>query len=136
MHALGWVRACHDVSQGGLLTALAEMALGGRGAGDLGFTLDLDELASFELPPEKLLFSETGCFVVELPPGSEREVLGVCARNRVKLARLGELKGRARLEIVRGRKSLAAWDLAELREAYLSGCRSIFGVGEKGGERA
>jgi hypothetical protein len=31
---------------------------------------------------------------------------------------------------------MAAWDLAELRDAYLSGCRPIFGVGENGGDRA
>jgi phosphoribosylformylglycinamidine synthase II len=136
MHNLGWVRACHDVSQGGLLTALAEMALGGRGAGVLGFTLDLDELSCFDLPPEKLLFSETGCFVVELQPGIEREVLAVCARNRVKLTRLGELAGRPRLEVLHRKKSLAAWDLAELGAAYMSGCRSIFGIDGKGGERA
>ncbi len=137
MHTLGWVRACHDVSQGGLLTALAEMALGGRGAGDVGFTLDLDLLANFKLPAEKLLFSETGCFVVELSSeAAEREILGVCARNRVNLTRLGELKGRPKLEVMRGKKSMAAWDLAELRGAYLSGCRPIFGVGENGGDRA
>jgi phosphoribosylformylglycinamidine synthase II len=128
MHGLGWVRACHDVSQGGLLTALAEMALGARGTGSLGFTLDLDELAGFGLPPEKLLFSETGCFVAELPDGIEREVLAVCTRNRVKLTRLGGIRSRPRLEIVDRKKSLARWDLAELAEAYLSGCRSIFGL--------
>jgi selenophosphate synthetase-related protein len=112
------------------------MALGGRGAGVLGFTLDLDELSCFDLPPEKLLFSETGCFVVELQPGIEREVLAVCARNRVKLTRLGELAGRPRLEVLHRKKSLAAWDLAELGAAYMSGCRSIFGIDGKGGERA
>ena len=136
MHGLGWVRACHDVSQGGLLTALAEMALGGRGAGVLGFTLDLDTLAGFKLPPEKLLFSETGCFVVELPPGIEREALAVSTRNNVKLTKLGEIIGRPRLEIVHKKKSLAKWDLAELASAYLSGCRPIFGIGGKGGERS
>jgi phosphoribosylformylglycinamidine synthase II len=136
MHNLGWVRACHDVSQGGLLTALAEMALGGGGAGKLGFTLDLDELSGFDLPPAKLLFSETGCFVVELPPGIERKVLAVCTRNRVKLTKLGELAGRPRLEVVHRKKGLAAWDLPELGAAYLSGCRPIFGVGGRGGERA
>jgi phosphoribosylformylglycinamidine synthase II len=136
MHSLGWVRACHDVGQGGLMTTLAEMALGGRGDGSLGFTLDLDEFAGLDLPPEKLLFSETGCFVVELPAGVDREVLAVCTRNRVQLTRLGEIKARPRIEVVHKKKSLARWDLAELAGAYLSGCRSIFGVEEKGGGRA
>jgi len=36
----GWVRACHDCSEGGLGVALAEMAL----AGDLGVSVDLSAL--------------------------------------------------------------------------------------------
>jgi len=39
----GAVRACHDVSDGGLLIAVAEMALGGR----IGATLDLDRDHTF-----------------------------------------------------------------------------------------
>jgi phosphoribosylformylglycinamidine synthase II len=132
MHRLGWMRSCHDVSQGGLLTALAEMALGGRGEGSLGFTLDLDQLDRLALPAEKMLFSETGVFIVELPSGIEREVLAVCTRNRVALFKLGELTARPRLEVVQNRKSLAVWDLAELRAAYLSACRPIFGVEDTG----
>ena len=128
MHRLGVVRACHDVGQGGLLTALAEMILGGRGAGRLGFTLDLEALAPLELPPEKLLFSETGAFLVETPPGLDRETLALCARNRVALFRLGEVREARRLEVVSRGESLARWDIAELRGAYLEACRPIFGV--------
>ncbi|MCK4349266.1 MAG: phosphoribosylformylglycinamidine synthase, partial [Candidatus Krumholzibacteria bacterium] len=54
MHSLGWVRACHDTSQGGLLTALAEMAIGGRGSGDLGLKVDLEEFGGTGLEPEKI----------------------------------------------------------------------------------
>ena len=132
MHRLGIVRACHDTGQGGLLTALAEMAIGGRGDGELGFTLDLDELAPLGLPPEKLLFSETGAFLVETAPGIEREMLALCARNRVKLWRLGEVRRASRLEVVSRGASLARWDLAELRGAYLDACRPIFGVENTG----
>ena len=131
MHRLGWVRACHDVSQGGLVTALAEMLLGGRGAGTLGFSLDVAALASLGLPPEKLLFSETGAFLVELPPGIEREALAICARNRLNVCRLGEIDGSPRLAVVDGAKSLARWSLAELAEAYLTACRPIFGIEPK-----
>jgi phosphoribosylformylglycinamidine synthase len=131
MHRLGWVRACHDVSQGGLVTALAEMLLGGRGTGTLGFSLDVAALASPGLPPEKLLFSETGAFIVELPPGIEREALAVCARNRLNVRRLGGIDAAPRLAVVDGSKSLARWSLAELAEAYLTACRPIFGIEPK-----
>ena len=131
MHGLGWVRSCHDVSQGGLLTTLAEMALGGRGEGSVGFTCDLAKLDGIKLPPEKILFSETGAYVVEVPPGLDRDVIALCARTGADVFKLGELVESPALEIVRGAKRLAAWQLSELRAAFLSGCRAIFGVAEK-----
>lgn len=131
MHRLGWVRSCHDVSQGGLLTTLAEMALGGRGEGGLGFTLDLGRLDRLDLPLEKILFSETGAYVVEVPPGVERDVSALCARNGADFFKLGELVADPVLEMARGTKRLAAWDISELRGAYLAGCRAIFGIAEK-----
>jgi len=130
MHKLGWVRACHDVGMGGLLTALAEMAMGEEGPDHLGITLELDVLEPAGLEPQKLLFSETGAFVVELPPGIEREVLALCARNRVKLYRLAELKPFSRLEVTKGGKRLAVWEIDELYKAYSSGCRQVFGKEE------
>ena len=131
LHRHGWVRSCHDTGQGGMLTALAEMAIGGNGAGRLGLAIDLDEFDATGLPPEKVLFSETGCFIVELPPGNERELLAICARNRVKLHKLGTLKASPKLEAVANGKAIASWDLGELEDIYMTGCRSIFGI-EKG----
>jgi phosphoribosylformylglycinamidine synthase len=128
MHSLGWVRACHDTSQGGLLTALAEMAIGGRGSGDLGLKVDLEEFEGTGLEPEKILFSETGGFVVELPAGIERDVLALCTRNRVKLYKLGTLTGRSKLEVLLKGERLALWSIDELRDAFLYGCRGIFGL--------
>ncbi len=131
LHKHGWIRSCHDTSQGGMLTALAEMAIGGNGTGRLGLTIDLDEFGATGLPPEKVLFSETGCFIVELPPGNERELLAICARNRVKLHKLGTLKASPKLDAVASGKAIASWDLGELEDIYMTGCRSIFGI-EKG----
>jgi len=131
MHALGWVRACHDTGQGGLATALAEMTIRGAGGGRLGLKVDLDELAGTGLAPEKMLFSETGGFVLELAQESEREVLALCARNRVQLYRLGLLDGRGALDIRIGNERLASWKTGELENAFLYGCRGIFGI-EKG----
>jgi len=128
MHSLGWVSACHDTGQGGLLTALAEMTIRGAGEGRLGLRVDLDELGRTGLPPEKILFSETGGFVLELSQCTERDVLALCARNRVELYRLGLLDGRGALDIRAGGERLASWNSGELREAYLYGCRRIFGV--------
>jgi phosphoribosylformylglycinamidine synthase len=55
----GRVRACHDVSEGGLAVALAEMALGG----DLG--VDVQQLPDAD-PVVSLFAESTGRFVCEL----------------------------------------------------------------------
>lgn len=128
MHRLGWIRACHDIGQGGLLNAVAEMMLGAREPGDLGITIDLDEFQSCGLSPAAILFSETGGFVVEVPAGLGSRVLALCARNRVSLFKLGVLVPRRRLEVMQGGARLAVWDTGELHDAYTSGCRGIFGI--------
>ncbi len=66
------MRACHDISEGGLAVAIAEMCIGGR----LGATID----ALPDHDPVVAMFSESiGRFVVEVAPRDvERfvEVLG------------------------------------------------------------
>ena len=65
----GLVRACHDLSEGGLAVAAAEMAL----AGGLGLALDLDRVP-LALPEDRrhpaiILFSESnGRWLVEVAP--------------------------------------------------------------------
>lgn len=127
MHRLGWISSCHDVGQGGLLTAMAEMAIGERGEHNLGFSLELDVLSSLELSPEKIMFSETGAFLAELEGVPERDVLALCARHRVNVFKLGELNSWSRLEILQGGNRMAMWKIGELEQAYLDGCRSVFG---------
>ena len=58
----GLVRSCHDLSEGGLAVAAAEMCIGGR----VGLDLTLD-IAPHQ--PPRILFGETtGCLLVEIAP--------------------------------------------------------------------
>jgi phosphoribosylformylglycinamidine (FGAM) synthase-like enzyme len=60
------VRACHDLSEGGLAVAVAEMAFAG------GIGVDLTSLGAPTLPDHVALFSEsTTRFVVEVRPDRE-----------------------------------------------------------------
>jgi phosphoribosylformylglycinamidine synthase len=57
----GWVRSCHDLSEGGLAVAAAEMCIGGR----LGLTMELEAEDTL-----RTLFGETnGSLLVEVEPG-------------------------------------------------------------------
>ena len=58
----GLVRSAHDLSEGGLAVAAAEMCIAGR----LGMRLDV---TSFNAQPATILFAETnGCLLVEVLP--------------------------------------------------------------------
>jgi phosphoribosylformylglycinamidine synthase len=65
----GLVRSCHDLSEGGLAVALAEMAF----AGGLGADVSL---AEFENMDQAVLFNEANTrFLIEVPPDAEQEIL-------------------------------------------------------------
>ncbi len=61
----GLIRACHDLSEGGLAVAAAEMCIGGR----LGLRLEL----TAEDPARTLFGETTGCLLVEVMPENASE---------------------------------------------------------------
>ncbi len=103
----GLVKACHDVSEGGVAVAIAEMAIGGR----LGVRIGGRPIA---------LFGEAnGRFVLEVAPD---DVPAVVAAMEGEALDVGEVLGDAVLEIADARIPL---EFAVA--AYVSGSRSASG---------
>jgi phosphoribosylformylglycinamidine synthase len=117
--AAGRVAACHDVSDGGLLVAIAEMALaGGIGA----------ELEGLDAPPAALaglLFGEDqGRYVLEVATTAGESIAAEAAQRRVPVSRLGRVGGAA-LTLPGGRLI----SLDEARLAHESGLPALMGAG-------
>ncbi|WP_223258338.1 phosphoribosylformylglycinamidine synthase subunit PurL [Thermogemmatispora tikiterensis] len=119
----GLVQSCHDLSEGGLAVAAAEMAL----AGLLGVSLDLarqpatglEELAE-GFRPAVLLFSESPSrFLVEVAP-SQREAFEAHMRagGVTALAALGHVTASGRFVIKHGAETLIDLSIAELQAAW------------------
>ncbi len=108
----GLVRACHDLSHGGLAVAAVEMALGGN----VGCRLDLRTIG--RLPTWVKLFSESnGRWLVEVEPDkaqSSEEYF-----RSLSFRRLGEVGGGA-IEFADGSNALEV-DIGEARKAWGSG---------------
>ncbi len=107
----GLLRACHDLSEGGLAVAAAESAF----AGGLGMSLDLPASA---LRDDVALFSESPSrFLVEIAKGREAEFEKALAG--LPCARLGTVTADARL-LLRGRGGVVRVDepLAALKSAW------------------
>jgi phosphoribosylformylglycinamidine synthase len=120
----GHVAACTDISDGGLITALCEMAIGGHGKGQLGFELELDEIAT-DLRPDVFLFSETSGFVMECRAGHEDALRALFAAKGLDLIELGEVEDEPELEIELPGDEEIKLDLAEARDAWMNGLAKV-----------
>jgi phosphoribosylformylglycinamidine synthase len=109
----GCVRACHDLSEGGLAVAAAEMAF----AGNLGLRLDLAAVGGVARD-DQALFSETPSrFLVEVRRADAARFEALL--EGVPAVRVGEVTSDRRL-VARGRKGRHVIDeaAAELKEAW------------------
>ncbi len=87
----GHVAACHDVSDGGLAVALAEMAM----AGGIGATVDIEGAAG-DLPPHAFLFGEDQArYLLAVAPEAVSAVEAACREAEIALVQVGESGGDA-----------------------------------------
>jgi phosphoribosylformylglycinamidine synthase II len=110
----GLVRSCHDLSEGGLAAAVAEMAF----AGGIGADVTSPGPAGSDLSDEVLLFAEsTTRFVLEVRP-EQVDALRTCLAG-VPLLHLGQTVAEARLRIAGAKGEWVVWaPLASLKEAW------------------
>jgi len=112
----GLVKACHDLSEGGIGVAAAEMAF----AGGLGMTINLKSvpLAESVERDDFILFSESNTrFLVEIAPEDKQAFEKALAG--VDFAEIGQVTKNKKLE-VKGRngKFILKADIDELKEAW------------------
>ncbi|HAB13107.1 MAG TPA: phosphoribosylformylglycinamidine synthase subunit PurL [Planctomycetaceae bacterium] len=112
----GSVRSCHDLSEGGLAVAAAEMAF----AGGIGVSLNLDELATVSdgLQAAELLFSESPTrFLVEVTAESESTFREAVEGQPV--VQVGTTNDGDRLEIISDDgRTLVDTSLTDLKQAW------------------
>ncbi|WP_449240279.1 phosphoribosylformylglycinamidine synthase subunit PurL [Desulfoscipio gibsoniae] len=112
----GAILACHDISEGGLLAALAEMCLGGG----LG--------AEVNVPAQErtdyFLFNETaGCFVVELADQAQIDELLADVPHII----LGRTTANQNISVTRDNNSIFNLATAKLLQAWQKPMREVFG---------
>ena len=116
----GLIRACHDLSEGGLAVAAAEMAF----AGGLGARIELGMVphAFSSNEPQQLtatlLFAESNSrFLCEVPSASAAEFEALMAE--VPCARVGEVNDQSKLQIFHDNESpVIDADIQTLKEAW------------------
>jgi phosphoribosylformylglycinamidine synthase len=110
----GWVRSCHDLSEGGLAVAAAESAF----SGGFGGILELDAVpADAPLEALALLFSESNTrFLLEVEPSNVGRVLDVF--QGLPAAVVGEVSANPVLRATAGGEEILCESIHELKSAW------------------
>lgn len=110
----GLVSAAHDVSDGGLAVAVAEMALAGR----IGADIDVDKIPALDCPlPEQRLYSESASrFVVTVPDDRRDAFEALFAQDF--MAPIGRTTSDEKLTLRAGSAILANASVEDLATAW------------------
>jgi len=112
-----WVRAAHDVSQGGLALALVEMLLSAAPSERLGAEVDL---AVLEAPADVALFSESPAIVFEVPPACATALFHAARERRLTAWPIGTVGSHGELRVMGTDGARMMWTPDELRAAVAS----------------
>lgn len=111
----GLVRSCHDLSEGGLAVAAAEMAM----AGGMGMRIDLSGMPGEDLHATQRLFSESNTrFLVETEPQSAAEFEALLSQGNVPVCRLGTIEADFRLVATAGTDVVLDVSLQDAKAAW------------------
>jgi phosphoribosylformylglycinamidine synthase len=111
----GTVRACHDLSEGGLAVAAAEMAM----AGELSLDLDIAPISAGASQAARLFGETPSRFLVEV--ALTQATAFEAHMQGVDLAAVGEVRDGGELLLRDGEETLAQIGIAELKAAWQSG---------------
>jgi phosphoribosylformylglycinamidine synthase II len=107
----GLVLSAHDISEGGIATALAEMSF----KNNIGMKVEVPG----DLPLSKLLFGETGGFILEVKRDKINDIKTICAEHKLVSIVIGDTSKTPRLRI----NNVIDLPVADLSAAWENGLR-------------
>jgi len=108
--------SCHDISDGGLLTSVSEMLLGGEADGNFGATLSLKS----DLAASRYLFGESSGFVLEIHADDYDKVNEIMKKHNIEMVKLGYIGG-DRFSVSYNDSEILRLDLDDMKEAWTLG---------------
>lgn len=109
------IRSCHDLSEGGLAVAAAEMSL----AGGLGMNLSVTSMEHDGLTAPELLFSESNTrFLIEVTPENAEAIMGRFLAAGVPLTKLGEVVSTDQVKVDSDGTLVLEVGITEAKEAW------------------
>lgn len=116
----GVISSAHDITEGGLVCAAAEMTMPHPrfDGGELGLEIDLSAVGP-ELKTYQKCFSETGGFLVEVSPDKKEAFESICSKYELKPMEIGTVKSEPMIRVKDGENLIEA-NLKDLQEAFFA----------------
>lgn len=111
--------SAHDISNGGLAISAAEMSL--VEPSRFGLDLELEDTGEHSLRSDRLLFSESSGFLVEVPPSAREDFLNLARGFGLQPVDLGSVSSERRIILRRNGEILIDLDLEQARKAWTEG---------------
>lgn len=113
--------SAHDISEGGLLCALAEMTMPHprTGGGLLGAKIDLTTIGQ-GLKTHQKAFSETGGFIVEVPAAKLQIFNEICSKYTLNPFKLGEVIAELKIIVSDEGRGVIDQPLDRIHDAFLN----------------
>ncbi|MFC1691859.1 AIR synthase-related protein, partial [Nanoarchaeota archaeon] len=115
----GLLLSCHDISDGGMITAVAEMIMGGKADGKIGIELELND----DTRTDTILFTESPGFVMEIADDKVKEVEKICKERNVDLIRIGCTTEKESLIINHNDNDVVKLSIEEMKHAWTNGLK-------------
>jgi len=120
----GLLLSCHDISDGGLAVACAEMCFGGNGNNQMGCEIQLNNVeADFKSAGTTVqkLFSETGGFVLEVATQNIASIQKICQKYGINPMVIGKTINNGQFTVAADLKSASNLKSARSDEAQYFG---------------
>lgn len=113
----GAVLACHDISDGGIITAISEMIMGGDADGGIGAEISLNFT---NIRADKTLFSESSGFVIESKRENIERLKEIFRFYDTEIFEIGKTGGK-NLIITNFNEKIVDLPVEKLKEAWTNG---------------
>ena len=114
----GLFLSCHDISDGGLLTTVSEMILGGEADGLIGAEINLD---FSDLKTDKIMFSESSGFVFEVSKEDIEKVKSIFKSYNLEIIELGKTNKTKSLIINKENKKIINLIIEDMKKSWTTG---------------
>ncbi len=117
----GLIESCHDISEGGLLTCIAEMTMPHQryGGGKLGVDVDLSAVGE-GLRTFQKAFCETGGFVLEVQESNLEDFQRICDDYGLTIFDIGKVANKSDFVVNDGGQRVIDLPLSKLQDVWLN----------------